>query len=184
MKKTMLVMAVLALVAMTGYSEDAKETKEPAELTAAKKAYAEQIEKVTAPVRAKQIATLQKLQKQLTVKGDLQGALAVQNEIEAINSGKTGPPTMESFTGEWTYGDPAGWSFPATFKKEGSTWYMVPGNGGKKREVSLKDGKLYVTTDDNAVLEQDPDDPNRWIGEHLTDHGKRQLVRKRGKTKK
>jgi len=99
MKKLMLMMAVLALVAIAGYSEDAKETKEPSELTAAKKAYAEQIDRVTAPVRSKQVALLQKLQKQLAAKGDLAGATMVQTELNRVVV-----PSVGLFIRKATYG--------------------------------------------------------------------------------
>ncbi len=133
--KTMMLMAVIALVAITGYSEDNKESKEPAELTAAKADYAAQIEKVTAPIKAKQITRLEKLKTQLTKKGDLEGALAVQDEIDALAN-----DDESLLLGKWEMKLDMGYTSIWTFKKDGT---VLSTNGIKSGRWTL--GKKGVT---------------------------------------
>ncbi len=159
MKKTMLVMAVIVLAVMAGYSEDAKENKEPAELTAAKKEYAEQLEKVTAPVKAKQIARLEKLKKQLTTKGDLQGALAVQKEIEALEGKEE-----ISFVGKWNWAGGGlveikadgtatfiGQAWKATWKEKDGKAVLVWSNGAIETVSVASDGNSGKVVGRNGV---------------------------------
>ncbi len=113
MKKRMVMLVILAL-AWIGYSED---SKEPAELTAAKKDYSEQIEKVTAPVKAKQLVKLEKLKKQLTTKGDLPGAMAVQAEIDALAS--VGDLVVSALVGKWEVSVTNGYRDTWIFNKDG-----------------------------------------------------------------
>ena len=57
---------------------------EPAELVSVRASYQNQIQAATAPIHAKYLEYLESLKKQLGGKGDVQGALAVQKEIDAI----------------------------------------------------------------------------------------------------
>jgi hypothetical protein len=57
---------------------------EPPELITVRASYQKQIEAATAPIHAKYLEYLEGLKKQLGGKGDVQGALAVQKEIDAI----------------------------------------------------------------------------------------------------
>ncbi len=139
MKKMMLMTAVIALVAIAGYSEDDKDAKEPAELTAAKKDYAEQIEKVTAPVKTKQISRLEKLKKQLTTKGDLQGALAVQAEIDSMSG------VASKAVGKWKW--PGGETIElcddgTTVPFPGTGWTGTWKTSGKKTEISWSNNSI------------------------------------------
>lgn len=175
MKKLMLMMAVLALVAIAGYSEDAKETKEPSELTAAKKAYAEAKDKIVTaaekalePVRAKQIATLEKLKVRLTKAGDLAGATAVQAELDAL-AGKM----SDKFIGIWKWAEGA----TAELKADGTaelprnawtgTWEMraekiviVWGRSGYTDSIDTKkisaDGAMKMTNNHGSSYQVYP----------------------------
>ena len=120
MKKTMLMMAVLALVAITGYSDgksnsmkkaatnsedDAVAGKEPSALTVARKAYQAQVNSALDPIKKKYLAQLEDLKKQLGGKGDLEGAGAVQREINIVGakdvkSGKDMVSHEDNITGE------------------------------------------------------------------------------------
>ncbi|MCF7790174.1 MAG: hypothetical protein K9N47_28910 [Prosthecobacter sp.] len=57
---------------------------EPAELTSARGNYQKQIKTLTDPVNARYLAYLESLKKSLGAKGDLDGALAVQKEIDSL----------------------------------------------------------------------------------------------------
>lgn len=59
---------------------------DPPELTSVRVAYLKQIESATAPIRDKYLAYLESLKKELGAKGDLEGALAVQRELDSISS--------------------------------------------------------------------------------------------------
>lgn len=57
---------------------------DPPQLTSVRASYLKQIEAATAPITAKYVEYLENLKKELGAKGDLDGALAVQNELDAI----------------------------------------------------------------------------------------------------
>jgi len=57
---------------------------DPPQLTSVRASYLKQIEAATFPITEKYVAYLENLKKELGAKGDLNGALAVQNEIDAI----------------------------------------------------------------------------------------------------
>jgi hypothetical protein len=57
---------------------------DPPRLTTVRASYLKQIEAATAPITAKYVEYLENLKKELGAKGDLESALAVQNELDAI----------------------------------------------------------------------------------------------------
>lgn len=57
---------------------------DPVELVAVRASYQKQIQAATAPINTKYLEYLDTLKKQLGAKGDVQGALAVQKEIDSI----------------------------------------------------------------------------------------------------
>ncbi len=57
---------------------------DPPQLTSVRASYVKQIEAATAPITEKYVAYLENLKKELGAKGDLNGALAVQNELDSI----------------------------------------------------------------------------------------------------
>ncbi|MBP9224645.1 MAG: hypothetical protein KBF76_12300 [Verrucomicrobiales bacterium] len=57
---------------------------DPPQLTTVRANYLKQIESATAPITAKYIEFLENLKKELGAKGELESALAVQNELDAI----------------------------------------------------------------------------------------------------
>lgn len=76
---------LLAFAAFTGVSVAA----DPPQLTSVRASYQKQIEAATAPITAKYAEYLENLKKELGAKGDLDGALAVQNELDAIAGSAT-----------------------------------------------------------------------------------------------
>lgn len=69
---------------------------EPVELTTIRSSYQKQIQTATAPINARYLEYLENLKKQLGGKGDVEGALAVQREIESIAGFETAKPTAEN----------------------------------------------------------------------------------------
>lgn len=57
---------------------------EPPQLTSVRTSYLKQIESATSPITAKYVEYLENLKRELGAKGDLEGALAVQNELDAV----------------------------------------------------------------------------------------------------
>ena len=57
---------------------------EPPELTSVRASYQKQIQEANAPINARYVEYLENLKKQLGGKGDVEGAVAVQNELDAI----------------------------------------------------------------------------------------------------
>lgn len=62
---------------------------DPPRLTSVRASYQKQIEAATAPITAKYVEYLENLKKDLGAKGDLDGALAVQNELDEIAGSAT-----------------------------------------------------------------------------------------------
>jgi len=169
----MLVMAVLALVAIAGYSDgkssptkkaannsedDATASKEPSALTVARKAYQTQVNAALDPIKKKYIAQLEELKKQLGGKGDLEGATAVQREIDAVNraakkenigtaDGDEATDNSYEPTGMWKFTcTTSGWSSTLDIKDDG-TCHVGDGRNGT---WEVKGGKLTVTLPDGV----------------------------------
>ena len=65
-------------------AEDAKESKDPAELTQVRNTFQTQMKAATTPIIQRYLQQLDALKKQLGGKGDVNGAVAVQKEIDAF----------------------------------------------------------------------------------------------------
>jgi len=69
---------------------------EPAELLSVRANYQKQIRAANAPINARYLEYLENLKKQLGGKGDVEGALAVQKEIESISGLQSAQPSAGS----------------------------------------------------------------------------------------
>ena len=195
-------------MAITGYSEDAKETKEPAELTAARKDYAAQVEKATAPIKAKleaaekdcaeqmekataaikvkQVVALQKLQASLMKRGDAQGVAAVQAEIGAVDIGSRCDLTK----GSWTLSDPGCWSHNVVIKKKGDKFIMDFDDGQSYTLEFTSNDEIVCKANDKAndgtySLFRDPNNPNKFKNTpNANGHSGRVLLKNGSKDKR
>lgn len=79
MNRPQLLLLIFPLIVVHAAAAD------PPELTSVRAAYLKQIESATAPIREKYLAYLESLKKELGAKGDLEGALAVQLELDSIS---------------------------------------------------------------------------------------------------
>ena len=71
--------------------------EEPAELAQARTSYQREVESATRPLRDRYVQALERIKKSLTFKGDLAGALKVQDEMESLGLG-TG---LGRLAGDW-----------------------------------------------------------------------------------
>jgi hypothetical protein len=76
--KAMFLFLTLQLVIVVSFAN------EPQQLTTVRASYREQVEAATAPITARYVEYLEKLKRDLGAKGDLEGAMAVQKELEAV----------------------------------------------------------------------------------------------------
>ena len=133
------------------------EKKEPDALTKARTAYQKEVARVTAPVLRDYLDQLDALKKVLGGKGDADGAVAVQREIEACTPEKTdvtgGGVVLGVWTGRWgTVEFRAGgraWNTYGGSKTEG-TWTLT----GKKVVVVWTNGSkdIYSYPPQGGVL--------------------------------
>ncbi len=111
---------------------------EPAELTSARANYQKQIKTLTDPVNARYVSYLETLKKSLGAKGDLDGALAVQKEIDALG----GPAKVVSGADKIVI-----WNQNNAGKAD---------RGTKKINVSLWVGKREVWSKKSIRIDWDP----------------------------
>jgi hypothetical protein len=112
---------IVAVCSVAAFAEtDAR--KDPRELAVLKKVYEGQIEKAVAPIRKAYADNLRRLLKDLTTKGDLDGAILVQNELKDLNLDNG----ERDIVGTWTHlDDRSRW----VFNKDG-TWSNQFGDTG------------------------------------------------------
>jgi len=117
--------------------------EEPEELVKARKTYREKIEKLTAPVTKSYIKHLEAMKRKLGAKGEIEQALAVQQEIDSVSAALPPPSGDKAIVGTWRAdGNP---EQVVTFYADGrckATWF------GAKNWKHLQD--------DNFVLNADP----------------------------
>lgn len=173
MKSVVFSMLVVLAIAVWAEDEKSKEFKEPQELMQARTAYQNQAKAVLDPVMQRYLVTLGALKRQLGAKGDAEGAMAVQREIESVKScDKPDKKDKETIAGEWMYKDPAWWSRKVVIKKKGNGYQMTD-DVGRTYEVKLTGKKMHITGGgDNVTLEYGDD--NKWTGTN-TDKNARTL---------
>jgi hypothetical protein len=149
--------AVLFL-ALPLFAADPVAEEEPPALTKAREKYQKDI----LPITKAYLATLEGLKKQLGAKGDLEGATAVQTEIDSVKPDDDG--SRESFFGKWKnqYGI---YEFRAGGK------CSLTGSNGKKDGVWRKSGKDIVVTWPDGVDTFNPQLQNGKLTGSATSHG-------------
>lgn len=145
--------------------ETPKEFKEPIELMQARTAYQNQAKAVLDPIKQRYLVTLDTLKKQMGAKGDAEGAMAVQKEMETVKTtDNKAKKDKFDIIGQWVYKDPAWWSRQVVITKSGSKLVMTD-DVHRTYEVKLSGNKIQIIGNgDNAALEYDDD--NRWTGKN------------------
>lgn len=88
MKKLFSFVVFLFLFALFQISPSYGQNQEPKELTEARNSYNAELQKAIKPVNDRYLPKLEELKKQLTFKGDIKGAVVVEDEITRITSGQ------------------------------------------------------------------------------------------------
>jgi hypothetical protein len=150
---------VLALPGVSAFAQD-KPPQEPAELAKARKDYQAEVKAAVDPITAAYLAKLDAMMKAFGAKGDLQSALAIQNEIRSLATTTTkAAPTI---VGRWTWygmtieftqdgtaklsnGDVGKWK--CIDKKAGKYEASWPGDGGRASIVLSADGDTIACRD-------------------------------------
>ncbi len=134
MKNIFIAVIIWAIFLTSLYAADKKESenKEPAALTVARKAYQTQTNSALDPNKKKYIAQLEELKKTIGGKGDLEGAGAVQKEIDSVSGKK--PMNTES-------SDRIKSTDIGTFNGHYSYKYI----NGHTREIDVADGRITIT---------------------------------------
>jgi hypothetical protein len=112
-------------------AEDAKESKDPVELAQVRNTFQTQMKAATTPIIQRYLQQLDALKKQLGGKGDVNGAVAVQKEIDAfaVKPEKPVDINIKNLIGKWdvrfTNGHSCNWTF-----EEGGSLKSNDGNTG------------------------------------------------------
>ncbi len=112
-KKIVLLACCLMMAGLSINATDKKdeaENKEPAALTQARKAYQAQVNSVLDPIKKKYLAQLEDLKKQLGGKGDLEGAGAVQREMEKLSINRKTNEIGKEWTVVFSSNNPEKWN--------------------------------------------------------------------------
>jgi hypothetical protein len=110
--KTLKVVLLAVMVAVTGYAQEVKETEPPKALVKAREAYQKELKRVTDPVSRDYLRTLESLKKDFGTKGDTANMVAVQKEIDAVkedmeNGTGTEAEAEKFIIGQWRWQDGA-----------------------------------------------------------------------------
>ena len=166
--KRMLTMMMMVLA--LGMALMAEETKVPAELATVQNEYRAQLEAATAPIKAKYVAKLETLKKQLGSQGKLDIAMAVQKELDSLKEKEPEEASAElqDYSGAWAYGDPRGgqWKSTVVLRKQGTRWVGVTNT---KLQISMEVHKDHIRITDksgqeNVQLTPSQDKPYSWEG--------------------
>jgi hypothetical protein len=114
--------------------------KAPPELTALKKRYDDDIESATRSIRERYLSSLHALLRSSTLRNDLAGAVAIQNEIDAIESQGRAPAGL---IGTWRFRT-GGWSGTRTFRQDGTV--VVPDSNKANPATWQADAKQVTIT--------------------------------------
>jgi hypothetical protein len=152
--KTLNMVLLAVMVAVTGYAQEVKETEPPKALVKAKEAYQKELKRVTDPVSRDYLRTLESLKKDMGTKGDTAGMVAVQKEIDEIkeylkNETMTEDGAEKMMVGTWSIQAVTGHRDTLTFNADHT---MRAGNNDHGT-WKIKNGKLRATFVAGAYFE-------------------------------
>jgi ABC-type glutathione transport system ATPase component len=145
MKRIVAIMMMVGAMMVGANGAVAQEdSKEPKELVSARATYQNSVKAVVTPLTTKYIQQLEQLKKQLGAKGDAEGAMVVQKEIESLSaektevsvigeSGKGKSGIATKVLGRWMWA-----GVECEIKKDGT----ITGRAGTWK---IEDGKLVIT---------------------------------------
>jgi hypothetical protein len=102
--KTPNLVLLAVMVAVTGYAQEVKEPEPPKALVKAKEAYRKEAARVLEPVNQNYLRTLESLKRDMGIKGDTAGMVAVQKEIDEVKEYlKNETMTVDPIVGKWLW---------------------------------------------------------------------------------
>jgi hypothetical protein len=122
---------------------------EPAELLAARARYERDVEQAMRPHKDRYLQALEQIKRSLTFKGDLTGALAVQQEIESVSGGAG----ISKLAGEWVCRFANGAIHHYTIEADGTMYWTDP-VPKKKLKTTSKGRDLIVEFPDDNITER------------------------------
>jgi hypothetical protein len=160
--KTLNLVLLAVMVAVTGYAQETKVEK-PKALVKAQEAYEKEAARVLEPVNLNYLKTLESIKRDLGVRGDTAGMVAVQAAIDEVKEYLKNEPG-DPFIGDWQrVGNPGGLTVNAdgTFtkapdgssgrwEKKGSKYichWQVGGSGDNTFTIT-RDGTMLTLRDD------------------------------------
>jgi len=157
-------MTLLSFVAVVAIAAAADRTEEePADLTQARASYQRDVEFATRPLRDRYLQTLERIKKSLTFKGDLAGALKVQDEMESLGSGAG----LARLAGDWVCQFANGAIHHYTIEADG-TAFWTDRSPKKKLKIALRGKDYFMEFPDDNILERITMNGNELEIEHYT----------------
>jgi hypothetical protein len=112
---------LLSMAVFTGIpAGPARADEEPAELAQARTSYQKEVESATRPLRDRHVQALERIKKSLTLKGNLAGALKVQEEMDSLGLGAG----LARLAGDWVLKYANGTVHHLTIDPNGSVFLM------------------------------------------------------------
>lgn len=127
----------------------ARAQEDPAELAQARAIYQRDVEAAMRPLKDRYMQALEKVKKSLTFKGDLAGALKVQEEMETINS-EIG---LARLVGEWVCKFVNGAVHHYTIEADGTIFWTDP-NPKKKLKTVLRGKDFLIEFPADDIVER------------------------------
>ena len=122
--------------------------KAPPELAALKRRYDDDISAATRTIRERYATSLQSLLRSTTQRGDLVGALAIQNELNAHSEKLGAPNAPANLLGTWRFRF-GKWSETRTFRANGT---VIHNDTGKVFQWQANDKQVIIPYSDGPLV--------------------------------
>ena len=129
--------------------------EEPSELVQARAVYRREIEFASRPIRDRYLSKLDALKRSLGSRGDARAALAVQEEIDAVNASLQEPADLAKVSGNWVVTYKTGTTNRFIIRADGSAVWDEE-NG---KPISVRSGR--VAHQGGALILQFDGEPER-----------------------
>lgn len=163
MKFRLAVYALVALALLLCLQARLRAGDEPAELATARARYERDVEQATRPLKERYIQALEQIKRSLTFKGDLAGALAVQQEMEMLSSATN----SSRLVGEWLCRFLNGAIHHYKFEADGVMYWTDP-TPRKKLKTTIRGKDLIVEFPDDDIIERITTNGNELQIEHFS----------------
>jgi len=150
--KTLTLVLLAVMVAVTGYAQETKVVEPPKALVKAQEAYEKEAARVLEPVNMAYLRTLESIKKDLGVRGDTAGMVAVQAAIDEVkeylkNEAGTEDGAEKMVVGTWEMGGRNNYKDTLIVNADG-TW--TASSNGETGKWKIKNGKWIITRGNNS----------------------------------